>query len=524
MLTRESGAPIVIAGGGPAGLAAAAELAHHGVASIVVEPRVGVSHDRPRAKTTSARTMEHLRRWGVAEEVRRRAPLSAQWSRRVVFCSSLTGDIISTFDDVFGLMAERVDLVAEGGQQVPQPIVEEVLREHLAASPLVDLRLGAMVTAVDEHADHVVIDLDGISGPTRLRTRYLLGCDGPRSTVRKALGATLVGDSTAGANLNLVFRAKNFEPTVGNAVQYWMLDAAIPAIGGRLDLAGLWWLGLLGAAGIDQDQQIRAVRSFLGPGADDADVEVLATDPWTPRMLVADRWQSGRILLVGESAHLNPPFGGHGFNTCVGDAVNAAWKLAAVEQGWGGRGLLESYGIERRAVAQQTVASAVRNLRANAANERWDDASIQALKREEFHSLGLVLGYDYEGSPVVQPRDDGEDANEGLGSGPTSTYEPRFEAGARLPHCWLPDGRSLFDVLGKEMTLLGPAETNAESVAELCAAAALRGIPLTVVRAPDGHPAADVFALVRPDQHVAWCATDPREMDLDRIAGAPGNG
>ena len=109
------------------------------------------------------------------------------------------------------------------------------------------------------------------------------------------------------------------------------------------------------------------------------------------------------MFLVGESAHVNPPWGGHGFNTSVGDAVNIAWKIAAVEQGWASAGLLASYEPERRGVIEQTVASAAANLRSLARDLPRDERAIQAAKRSEFHSLGLVLGYSYAGSPVIQP-------------------------------------------------------------------------------------------------------------------------
>ena len=125
---------------------------------------------------------------------------------------------------------------------------------------------------------------------------------------------------------------------------------------GRLDLDGTWWAIV---QGIDDDvadvDAVALVRSLVG---DDIDVEVLATDPWSARMLLADRYRGDRVFLVGDAAHLNPPWGGHGFNTCVGDAVNLGWKLAAVLQGWAPPTLLDSYEPERRPVAQRTIAAA----------------------------------------------------------------------------------------------------------------------------------------------------------------------
>ena len=502
---------VLVVGGGPAGLAAAAELTHHGIGCVVVEPRHEVSHARPRAKTTSVRTMEHLRRWGLADVLRAAAPLTPSWSQRVTFCESLTGARIVDVDDVFGLVSQRDERFSEGGQQVAQPVVEEVLRSHLAASPAAELRFGHRVTGIRERDDAVVASITDDAGQTyELAARYVIGCDGPSSQIRAAIGSTLVGEADARPNFNIRFRAPELDTPLGPAVQYWVMGPHARGLIGRLDHDGNWWAIL---PGIDAENgEAHAEELVLALIGTAADVEVLSTDTWTARMMVADRFQSERVFLAGESAHLNPPWGGHGYNTCLGDAVNIAWKIAAVEQGWASPALLASYEPERRSVVEQTVATAAQNMRTLPTNLLPDAASILRDKTAEFHSLGLVLGYSYAGSPVVQPGHARPDLD-------PVTFTPTTEPGVRLPHTWLPDGSSLFDHLGRSLTLVGPLSAFAHDVADLVAHATSLGIPLTTLEAPANYPWRDEFLLVRPDQHIAWRASTPREIDLVHVTG-----
>ncbi|HLH66984.1 MAG TPA: FAD-dependent monooxygenase [Solirubrobacteraceae bacterium] len=517
---------VLIAGGGPVGLAAAIELVRRGIDCLVIEPRRAVSHARPRCKTINVRTMEHLRRWGIADRLRRRAPVPVSWSQDVVFCTSLTGHELWRFTGVLGLQAEG-DRFCELGQQAPQYVLEELLREVLAELAPGSLISGRRVVGLEQDDREARVSTAGPDGTEDLQTitaDYVVGCDGPRSTVREAIGSAYVGERALKPNFGMVFRAPALLELCahGRAVQYWVVNRAAPALLGPIDLIGTWWMIALDVAREEGERRARElIDTAVGAPVS---ATILSTDPWTARMQIVDRLRDRRVFLAGDAAHLNPPFGGHGLNTGIGDAVDLGWKLAAVLDGWGGTHLLDSYEAERRPVQTAVIEAAVANMRVlstdlvadalDAPGEQGERArravasTIRATKRAEFHALDLVLDLGYERSPIIAP----SAGQAGL-------------AGFRLPHLWIGPGRSLFDELGPAMTLLVLADGLEADASRIAAAARDAGMPLRTLQLPGPARSryGSALVLVRPDQHVAWCGDgapeDPRAL-VDLVRGA----
>jgi 2-polyprenyl-6-methoxyphenol hydroxylase-like FAD-dependent oxidoreductase len=512
--------PVLIVGAGPVGLALAIELGHRGVACLLIErnERVGYA---PRAKTTNVRTREHLRRWGIADKLRAESPLGPYYPSNIVFCTRLSGYLLARIENAMYCAPGKNPFYSEHGQWIPQYTVEEVLRAHAKTLPGVVLRFGCELQSFGQDDAGVTAQVrdHGAGSVFTVRSDYLVGADGARSSVRAAIGASMVGTYGLSRNQNAVIHAPGLAAAHrhGPAIMYWQVNAEVPSVIGPMDSGDRWYFmptQLAEGRRIDAADVPSLVHQATGL---DTPITVLSSDEWVASRLIADKYRDRRVLLAGDACHLHPPFGGYGMNMGIADGVDLGWKIAAVLQGWGGNALLDSYELERRPVHDFVMDEAVAN-HALLGKDLWRDgledetdagaslrrevgARIQVAKIREFNTLGVMLGYRYDGSPLVVPD----------GTEPTSrdfiNYVPSARPGSLAPHAWLHDGTSLYDHFGLGYTLLALAGADSHAVTRAREAAKAAGVPLKVI-APGEPSLKDLYraryTLIRPDQHVAW--------------------
>lgn len=531
---------VLIVGAGPVGQGLAIELGSRGIGCLVVDrnARIGVA---PRAKTTNVRTREHFRRWGIADALRKASPFGVDYPSNIVFTTRLSGHQLARFDNALYCAPGRNPLYAEHAQWIPQYLVEQVMRNHIDTLPGVEVRMQCELAAIESSNGGVRARLDDLAtgGSSVVEADFLVGCDGARSFVRSAIGARMEGDFGMSRNYNIVFRAPGLAQAHrhGPAIQYWQINAEVPSILGPMDTGDRWFF-ISTALAPDVQVTMESAADLIRRGTGiDLPFEVLSVDEWLAHRVVADRYRQGNVFLAGDACHLHPPYGGFGMNMGVSDAVDLGWKLAAVLQGWGGAGLLESYERERRPVHLHVLQEATAN-HARGNRDLWEDAleeespagqaararvtrRINAEKLPEFYTLGTILGDRYADSPIVAPQADGASmARDFL------NYVPRCAPGSRAPHLWLHDGSSLFDRFGQGMTLLARPEASPACVRAAMEDARAWQVPLTVV-SPDNPALPALYphrlTLIRPDQHIAWVGDSwPQRADLDVLAMATG--
>src|SRR5262245_25031022 len=540
--------PVVVVGGGPVGMVLALSLAGFDIRTMLVNTEPS-SRWFPKGSTHNARTMEHYRRLGLSRDIRKLG-LPTDHPTDVGFFTTLNGWELGRIS--MPSEREKAASVASAAptDQVPEPLfrcnqmyVEAELLRHIQTRDMIESRFGWRCVQITESQDRIEVVIENTETGHRetIACDYLAGCDGPQSTVRRHLGIAYRGDTPeeqsygSGATVATHLRAPSLYQMLKHK-RCWQYRTVNPKVRSNLvtlDGEGEFTINTK-LRNPDEQPDLTLVADLIRQSVGAAiDIEFIEHRPWTAgHALVADRFISGRIALAGDAVHLFTPTGGFGMNTGVDDAVNLAWKIAAMVAGWGGPKLLASYEIERRPIAFRNTGMA-KELSRGIGHVAVDDGLLQdspagdetraalgerlALSREEFASIGIQLGARYDDSPVI--------ASDGTAPPADSPHVYHSSAcpGGRAPHLFLRDRSSLFDHFGTGFCLLQLRSDHDTRLME--AAARARRIPLRALKIdmPEGRALYECdLALIRPDQHVAWRGSAlPADCDalLARVTG-----
>ena len=549
--TGMSNPDVLIIGAGPVGLTLALDLAWRGIAVTVVESRARAAPPEPKCNHVAARTMEIFRRLGVADKIRN-AGLPADYPHDISYRTSFTGQELTRIRipcrrDRF-TTTDGPDCnwpTPEPPHRINQIFLEPILFEHAAAQPRITIlnRVLAEDVVVQDHTATVSLrDLE--SGTIRrLDCRFLIGCDGSRSIVRRAIGAEFTGDAVIQRVQSTFIRA----PDLIDRQQHdraWGTGAINPRRSGMvyaIDGRERWLVhNYLKADEADFDAVDRdaCIRTILGVGSDFS-YDIISREDWYGRRLVANKFRDRCAFIAGDAAHVWVPYAGYGMNAGIADATNLSWLMAAHLNGWAPASILDAYEAERLPITSQVSRFAMAHAEAEI-RRRGDvpDEIEQAGSRGEavraevgriayeinvrqYACAGLNFGTYYDRSPIIAY--DGTEQPRYTMDGYVASTVP----GCRTPHVQFEDGTSLYDAMGPEFTLLRFDPTI--DVIPLEAAASKRGLPLKMLEIDSiDRPDTAVFCggrliLSRPDQHVAWrgdnVPEDPMEL-VDRVRGA----
>jgi 2-polyprenyl-6-methoxyphenol hydroxylase-like FAD-dependent oxidoreductase len=529
--------PVLIVGGGPVGLALAAELGWRGIRCELVEQSDGAIHT-PKMNEVNTRTMEFCRRWGIADAVRN-CPFPGDYSLDVVFVTSLCGHELARMRRPTRAQQKTESYSPERLQICSQLWFDPILRAFAQSQPSVTLRYRTRLESFAAAADGVTAELHDAETGRRetVQADYLVGCDGANSPIRDALGIGVSGQGILGHPVHLFFRAPDLLAQCGMAPGVFFLAIDQHGLWANIRVIdpanGLWRLMALDSDGKQTPDSVDRAGLLQRAVGRSIDVEWKGVSVWTRRSVVADCYSRGRVFLAGDAVHQLSPTGALGMNTGIGDAVDLGWKLAATLAGWGGPNLLASYDVERRPIGFRNVGMAAEFYLAHAEftdgiaaieDENEEGRQLRARLGEGltryvgrmFRTAGLQLGYRYESSPICMA-----DGSAPVPDDPEA-YVSTARPGGRAPHALLADGHSTLDLFGRGFALMqfGDAPT-----AALEEAAAARGVPLSVCVIDQPEIAGlygQQLVLVRPDGHVAWRG-DSVQSDaaalLDRARG-----
>ena len=540
-MTDSLNVDVLISGGGPCGLMLAIELGRRNIRCLLVDAKPGTAFN-PQANATQARTMEHFRRLGFANEIRSMG-LPPDHPTDIAYLTRFAGTELARLRLPTAAAAPQAIKAMSGSwsaaelpHRVSQKYVEVCLHQHAQQQDTVQMRYGWQLCAFKDTGDGIEATVQSVDGEERLNVNaaYLVGADGARSFVRHELGIAWGGATgfkrkfMGGKMLAVYLKAPDFYARNLND-RAWMyvvvnpeLRAFIMSVDGVSEFA--FHIQMADDAATEALTEADARRLFAQAFGQPIDIDILSMATWMAgHALVAESFQQGRVFLGGDAAHLFTPTGGLGYNTAVEDAVNLSWKLASVIKGQAPATLLDSYERERHPLAVRNTGyarqfadsiglfEAVPELEDNSpqgeAARTMASEYLNGHVRREFNIPGVTFGGRYDGSPII--------VSDGTTAPPdaANSYVPCATPGGRPPHAWLADGRSLFDSFHAEWTLLALGD-EAPGTSHFTQTALALNIDLKVVRHEQPELLAlyeAPLALIRPDQIVAWRGHDDRQ-------------
>lgn len=564
---------VLVVGAGLTGATAALLLARHGIDTMMISRSKWVA-DSPRAHIVNQRTMEVMRSLGLEQACTAAAAPAAMMANHVMM-TAVNGR-------EFGrLWTWGNDPTRQGEYGLASPVSGCDLPQHRFEPILVGEanRLGAVTRfrtkflSLVQDADGVTSTLeDAVTGEQfQVRSKYVVGADGGQSPVAEAIKLPLTGTPGIAPALNVVFRAdlaKYFAHRPGSI--FWIFQPGRP---GKLGNAMLrmvrpwdeWVIGFVHLGGTVADLRMDQIEAEVRTVLNDHEVAIKIDGvyPWRINHVIAERYSEGRVFCAGDAVHRHPPMNGLGGNTCIQDAFNLAWKLAAVLRWKAGPKLLETFSVERQPVGRNVVDRAIAGWHQNPDVIRslgvdpeatpevrqaqfevlFEDSDAGEARRKAFaaakrakiysyHAHGTEMNQVYASTAVL---DDGEppivyEKDEKL------HYQPSARPGSRVPHCWVEfRGRtcSTLDLaLPERFTLL----TRLRGEGWVRAARQLSvelGVEIAALRIGPGCEVLDLYdewseragigesgcVLVRPDQHVAWRRKDGATDAIEALRG-----
>ena len=534
LMTLKFDSDVLVVGAGPVGLTLATDLAQRGVSVLMAEIRQFAQPPNVKCNHVSARSMEHFRRLGIAPKLRN-AGLPEDFPNDVVFRTSMTGIELTRIPIPSRNKRYTETQGPDTGWDTPEPphrinqiFLEPFLLKHAVAHEGVTLLNRTQVTDIvqdNEGVSVTLLNLDTQASNT-VRVRYVAGCDGGSSFVRKKMGAKLEGTEMIQRVQSTYIRAPELIHQLPGKLAWCYYSVNTRRCGTVFAIDGKDnWLvhNHLHPTepefdSVDRDESI---RNILGVGPD-FKYEIITKEDWVGRRLLANQFRDRRVFLAGDAAHLWVPYAGYGMNAGIADATNLAWLLDAAIKGWADASILNAYEAERHPITEQVshfvmnhAQKMIKARRAVPHNIEAMDAEGEAariatgseaydLNVQQFCCEGLNFGYYYEGSPIIAHEDEPEPAYS-MGS-----FTPSTIPGCRAPHFWLANGQSLYDLFGKGYSLLRfDASADAQSLLDAVQA---QGIPVTLIdlSCESNVPAAYQHKLVlcRTDQHVVWRGDD----------------